>query len=394
MKKLTYLFIACLLISIGYGCSKEEKIGLIADPNAPAPAQVTDVKITSNPGGALLTYKIPADPNLSYVKAVYEIQPGVFRESKSSIYTDTLSLVGYGDANEHEVKIYSVGKNQKASEPISMIFKPLTPPILSAFETLEMEPTFGGVRLNLENIAQGNLTIKVIIDSTGLNTWSPLNAFYTAAAKANFSTRGLKSVEKRFGVYLQDRWNNKSDTLIKDITPFLEELITKETFKEVKLPTDTYLFVESYSMPRVWDGKHQYNIFATPHTSSMPQWFTFDMGKKVIISRFKEFQYLESPYSGSSVKKFELWGSNNPDADGGWANWQLLGTFNSFKPSGRPMGTVQPEDRAYAIDNGEDFEIDGPVPAVRYLRFKTLETYGGGKQVVITELTFWGQVVQ
>jgi len=394
MKKLIYLFTTCLLISMGYGCSKEEKIGLIADPKAPAPAQVSDVKIKSNPGGAIVTYKIPVDPNLSYVKAVYEIQPGVFREAKSSIYTDTLSLVGYGDVQEREVKIYSVGKNQKESEPLTLKFTPLTPPILSAFETLTVGPTFGGVRLNLENIAQGNLTIKVIVDSTGLNTWAPLNAFYTSASKAYFATRGLKAVEKRFGVYLEDRWNNRSDTLISNLTPLLEELITKDTFKEVKLPGDTYQFVESYSMPRVWDGKFQYNIFATPHTSPMPQWFTFDMGKKVVISRFKEFQYHESPYNGSSVKKFELWGSNNPDADGGWNNWELLGTFNSFKPSGRPQGSHTQDDVNYAISNGEDFEINGTPPAVRYLRFKTLETFSGGKQVVITELTFWGQVVQ
>ncbi|RZM27693.1 MAG: DUF5126 domain-containing protein [Pedobacter sp.] len=395
MKKLIYLLTTCLLITMGYGCSKEEKIGLTVDPNAPAPTQVTDVKVKSQPGGAILTYKLPVDPNLSYIKAVYEIRPGIYREAKSSIFTDTLTLVGYGDVQEREVKIFSVGKNQKESEPLSMKFTPLTPAILSAFETLKMNPTFGGVSLNLENIVRGNLTIKVIVDSTGLNTWAPVNAFYTSAEKAYFAARGLKPVERKFGVYLEDRWNNRSDTLIKDLTPFMEELITKETFKEVKLPGDTYLFVESYSMPRIWDNKFQYNIFATPHTSSMPQWFTFDMGKKVVISRFKEWQYHENVYSGSSVKRFELWGSNNPDADGGWNNWELLGRFNSFKPSGSPQGVHTQDDVNYAINNGEDFEMPvGQVPAVRYLRFKTLETFSGGKQVVITELSFWGQVVQ
>lgn len=393
MKKTIYLLATSLIIAIGYGCSKEEKIGMISDPNAPAPVQVSNVKIKETPGGAILTYKIPADPNLSYVKAVYEIQPGVFREAKSSIYVDTLSLVGYGDTDEHEVKIFSVGKNEKASEPISMKFKPLTPPILSAFETLVMNATFGGVSLKLDNIAQGNLTIKLIVDSTGQNTWAPVSSFYTSAPTAYFAQRGFKPVEKKFGVYLQDRWNNKSDTLISTLVPLLEELIKKDTFKEVKLPTDTWMFVESYSMPRVWDDKFQYNIFATPHTSSMPQWFTFDMGKKVVISRLKEWQYHENVYSGSSVKRFEIWGSNNPDTDGGWNNWELLGTFNSFKPSGRPVGSNTADDVNYAINNGEDFEMPAQVPAVRYIRFKTLETWSGGKQVVITELSFWGQVV-
>ncbi|HMI02904.1 MAG TPA: DUF5000 domain-containing lipoprotein [Pedobacter sp.] len=392
MKKILYFVIICLLVTIGYGCSKEERVGLIADPNAPAPSPVTNVKVESKPGGAILTYRVPADPNLSYVKAVYEIQPGISREAKSSIFTDTLSLVGYGDTSMHEVKIYSVGKNEKASEPLAVQFRPESPPILSSFEKLAMIPTFGGVNVSVENSNQANLTIVVIVDSTGRGTWAPVNTFYSSSLKAKFSARGFLPDEKKFGVYLKDRWNNKSDTLIKVLTPLYEELITKNTFKEVKLPTDTYLFVETFSMPKVWDDKFSYNIFATPHTSKIPQWFTFDMGKKVVLSRFKEFQYHESPYTGASVKSFEVWGSDNPNLDGSWTNWTLLGTFESFKPSGKPYGTTTADDVNYAITKGEDFEFTDPLPPVRYIRFKTTATWGGTAQVVITELTFWGQL--
>ncbi len=51
------------------------------------------------------TYDLPKDPNLSYIKAVYEAQPGVFNETKSSYYTDTLALAGYGDTGR-KVKLY------------------------------------------------------------------------------------------------------------------------------------------------------------------------------------------------------------------------------------------------------------------------------------------------
>ena len=394
MKKLIYLFASCLVITFCFGCSKEEKIGLVADPNAPAPVKISDVKVEPTPGGAVLTYKVPSDPNLSYIKAVYEIQPGVFREAKSSIFTDTLSLVGYGDTLSHEVKIYSVGKNQKESEPFSLQFKPKTPQILESFKSLSLVETFGGVRVAFENASQANLTVMVLMDSTGMGTWAPVNTFYTSSQLAKFSARGLKPVTKKFATFLKDRWNNKSDTLEVELTPIQEELIPKNLFKEVKLPTDTYTFVESYNMAKVWDNKFVYNIFATPGTgTSIPQWFTIDLGQKALISRMKEYQYHESPYTGASVKSFEIWGSNNPDTDGGWNNWKLLGTFNSFKPSGKPYGQNTADDVNYAINNGEDFEFTDPDTPVRYIRFKTTATWGGTMQVVITEVTFWGQII-
>jgi hypothetical protein len=42
---------------------------------------------------------------------------------------------------------------------------------------------------------------------------------------------------------------------------------------------------------------------------------------------------------------------------------------------------------------GEDFTFDQPLPAIRYLRFQVTDTYGGGKYQ-LSELTFWGQLVQ
>jgi hypothetical protein len=96
------------------------------------------------------------------------------------------------------------------------------------------------------------------------------------------------------------------------------------------------------------------------------------------------------PYSftGGNVKSFEIYGSNNPDADGGWANWQLLGAFQSYVPNGTPTA----EDYQFVSVDGQDFDMPEVMPACRYIRFKTTGTYGGGPQVTISEITFWGQI--
>ncbi|MBB5437387.1 hypothetical protein HDC92_001059 [Pedobacter sp. AK017] len=396
MKKL-YFITSVLIASLLYGCAKEEREDHI-DPNAPAPAQISNVTVKAQPGGAKLSYKIPQDANLAYVKAVYEIQSGVFREAKSSIYADTLALVGFGDTREHEVKVYSVGKNEKESAPVLVKVIPQTPPVQSVFSTLDLVSTFGGVTVSFDNLTKANLAIEVMVDTTGQNTWAPVSTYYTAAVKGKFSARGMKSEEKKFAVYLRDRWNNKSDTLTKMLSPKYETQIPKTGWVSMQMKLDSWQPVNSgYSVSKIWDGKWAVltgDSFASPNGSPLPSWFSIDLGKKVLLSRFKEHQAPTSHlYTGSAVKKFELWGSNTPSQDGSFDGWVLLGAFESFRPSGLPLGTpATAEDKNYGNFLGEDFMFEETPPAVRYLRWKTIETYSSTGQIVIAELTLFGEI--
>jgi len=379
-----------LLLLLGQACKEEERLDHM-DANAAAPQQVSNIRSTGTPGGAMLTYQIPSDENLAYVKAVYEIQPGVFKEGKASYYTDTIRLEGFGDTNEYDVKVYSVGKNEKASEPVSIKIRPLTPPVTSSFEALSIEAGFGGVKVRFKNETEANLAIVLESDTAGKGLNAPLQTFYTKAREGAYSVRGLPSLERSFSVYLRDRWGNKSAVLTKKITPLFEQEVPKP-FASLRLPTDSYLPVESaYPMERMWDGLVDIWIFASQSTA-LVQWFSIDLKKEVVLSRMKMHQ--RSPnytYGGANVKVFELYGSNAPATDGSFNNWTLLGKFQSFKPSKLPTGQNSAEDYDYAYTKGEDFEFQETPQAYRYYRFKTLETWGGGGGCHITELSFFGK---
>ncbi len=390
MKKLLYIIPALLLFVLGQGCKEEDRLDHI-DENAPAPQQVSNIKSEGTPGGALLTYKVPGDENLAYVKAVYEIQPGVFKEGKASYYTDTIRLEGFGDTNEYDVKVYSVGKNEKVSEPLMVKIKPLTPPVISSFSALTMEAGFGGVKIKFKNETEANLAIVLESDTSGNGFNVPVQTFYTKAREGSYSVRGLKSVEKSYSVYLRDRWGNKSEILTKNIIPLFEQEVPKP-FTALHLPTDSYLPVESsYPLERTWDGLVDIWIFAS-QSNALTQWFSIDLKKTVVLSRMKMHQ--RSPnytYGGSNVKAFELYGSNAPATDGSFNNWTLVGKFRSFKPSNLPVGQNTTEDYDYAYTKGEDFEFEETPQAYRYYRFKTVETWGGGGGCHITELSFFGK---
>ncbi len=398
MNKIICFITVVLITLLWQGCEEAGRIDVF-DDSPDIPAQITNLKLEPTPGGAVLAYDIPIDPVLSYIKAVYEIQPNVFREARASIYSDTLELVGYGDTLSHTVRVYSVGKNNKESQPIEATFQPLSPPVKTVFESINLTTTFGGVNVSFKNESQAKLAIYLMADSTDTGEWTPVTTFYTGAPEGNFSARGFPSKKIDFKVYVLDRWENKSNILIKSLTPMFEEFIPKYTWNEFKLPNDVPLLDPSRVLRRLWNGitNDLMDIYATPHTAPIPQWFTFDLGVSAVLSRMKMHHRggnSTNPYNHAIPKQFEIWGmSTIPPSDGSWEGWSLLATFNSFKPSGQPLGVNTPEDVQYAAVDGEDFEFGIGLPRVRYIRFKTTERYGAGPgQVILSELTFWGEI--
>lgn len=392
-----------------YACREEGRLDQI-DDTAPAPAAVTVKEIINREGGAIIKYNIPDDKNLLGVKAVYD-RNGEICETKASIYVDSLIVEGYADTQNHTVKIYSVGRNTKLSQAVEITVKPLIPPVRAV--EIDMTASFGGVNVFFnENRTNAALSLVLLVDSTGTGNWEQLQIFYAKSFSGRFARRGLPNRESRFALFVRDKWNNYSDTLVKSLSPLEEEKIPKDRFRNARLPGDTWEAVEAnnpgYAIDKLWDGLESSSpggsgwgfIFATPFTSPMPQHFTIDLGRRVLISRFKMWPRDWEIYEGSCPRTFQLWGTDAPPPDGSWNNWQLLGEWEMFKPSGYEsngaVGVVTAEDRAYLFSGG-DYEVTD-FPEITHLRFRTLSTFNShgtsasAGQIIISELSFWGQL--
>jgi hypothetical protein len=359
---------------------------------------------------------LPKDKNLSGVKAVY-VRNGVVCETKTSQYVDSLSIEGYGDTNPVNVELYSVGRNEKLSAPVAIQITPLIPPVLSV--NVNLDAAFGGVSLTFSgNESNASLAFVLLTDTAGKGVWEPLQTFYAAADKGRFARRNLDPKEQKFALYIRDRWNNKSDTLIRLITPFEEIKLVKTGWTNAKLPTDTWEPTENnptwYDMSHLWKGPEAAGAttagtnFCTLPTAPMPQHFTIDLGYKASLSRIKVWPRNNYElYSGMYLRFFELWGSDNPPADGSWDNWTRLGSWEVFKPSGygegSDVGPVTTEDTDY-FRNSQEYEIlptdevSDPYRVVRYIRFKTLNTFltyqtgATNGSVMIAEIALWGKL--
>ncbi|MCH5597572.1 DUF5000 domain-containing lipoprotein [Niabella ginsengisoli] len=392
-KNIYAIALLLFIIAGGFFCKRQDMLTYTND-NAPAPTMVTNIKTGGMPGGAFITYSVPSDYNLLYVKAEYEIRPGVKQETKVSYFKDSLFVEGFGDTQPRQITIKSIGRNGKESDPQIVDVTPLQPPLLTTFEELTLKETFGGAAIKFKNLSRANLAFVVLADSTGNGAWYTVNTFYSKADSGAYAVRGFDPVTTKFAVYIRDRWNNKSDTLLRNFIPLAEVQIDKSKFQELSLPNDnagphTFGGATRY-MRFLWDNGTQ--IFHTAPSQGIPASFTFDMGEPVVLSRFKFFhrEGVANAYNSGDPKVFEFWGSNNPSLDGNWASWDSIGRFNSFKPSGLPLGQASAEDLKFAVEDGEDFDMPIGIPPYRYLRVKILEIWGGVSYFYIREYTFWG----
>lgn len=386
-----------ILLVILVSCQETERSVPIPGDDT-APPQVGNIQVKNIPGGATITYALPKNGDLLYVLAEYSIHKGDVLEKKSSYYNNNITLEGFPDTSTYQVNLYTVSRGGKKSDPLPVTIHPLTPPVISIFKSLAMSPTFGGVYVTFKNDDEADVKISVLTtDSFG--DLYPAETYYTKRKEGGFSARGFDSVERRFGVFIRDRWDNYSDTLFANLTPFYEAQLDKSKFKEVHLTGDTY---EQHccgtGMINVWDGVWDGGeAFHTKPGTGIPQWFTFDLGATARLSRFKFYHRLagnngagtDGQYNAGDPKVLEVYGSNDPASDGSWESWTLLGHFQSIMPSGGPTPTA--EDIQYACVDGEDFEFPPDTPPVRYLRIKVLDTWGGVNYMYIAELTFWGQ---
>ncbi len=427
MKKIILSCLVFVTMLIYFSCDEAGRIDQI-DDSIPAPKAVEVTQVTRIPGGAVIKVKIPDDDNLKGVVAKYE-RNGEEVNTKISRYLDSLVIVGYADTLEHVVQVSSFNVNEVTSTPVDVTITPLP----AAVQTVQfdMVEAFGGIKIHvMNNTSKADLAVCLLTDKDIANIdlpnqskkWVEVTTLFTASEDIFLSRRGLKDVKTIFGVYIRDRWGNKSDTLVKVLTPLQEIKLDKKLFKYYNPGDDNSVSTNSslYPIQGLWDES---GLSAAPYfyasTSSnpIPQWFTIDLGVRAKLSRIGKMARIDyAIWTGAHPREFEFWGSMAPTGvkvptnEHGFDNtWFKLGYFEQPRPSGyNPDGTVPgtytAEDRVM-FNTGTEFEMDNTVnehayDELRYLRvvivntFATWETKATVGQIQLGEITPFGQVLE
>ncbi|RIH67241.1 DUF4959 domain-containing protein [Mariniphaga sediminis] len=400
MKKY-YIYISLFLFVILFSNCEEESIGQFPiDSISPQP--VANVQVENLPGSVKLTYNLPEEEDLLYVKAIYPLSGGVEGESKTSVFSNTMLIKGFGKSQKHTIQLISVDRSRNESEPVFVEIEPLDAPIYEMLENLIIETAFGGFKLHWENPLKEDIVVSVLEKNDSTGEFNYLENFYSSEAIAANAVRGLDSVNATFGVFIRDIFDNYTDTLVVSVKPFFEQEIPKSDYKG--LPFSSWFRQHPYGggMDYMWDDiinikGNQFYIF--DGNEIMP-FFTIDLGTKAKLSRFRLWQRVDYLFALHNPKLFEWYGTNdvavaNDSETLGWEEnpaWIKLDSFESKRPSGGQEGDdLTAEDETYALA-GEEFEFPIDAPEVRFLRFRLIKTWSGSTGVHIGELKFWGQI--
>lgn len=380
-----------LSIAILFIQCQEEKMEPFENSTIP-PGPVSNVSVENQHGQAKLTYTVPSDKDLLYVKAVYTIASGVKREVKTSYYSNSMIIDGFADTLQHEVNLYAVNRSEIESPPVSVTVTPLKNSIFGVYESLNVLADFGGIQISAKNPDKANVAILVLnIDSLG--KWQQFTSVNTSQEGIVQSVRGLDTIPQRFGITVRDRFLNYTDTLFTVLSPMYEEKLTKSLYRELHFPNDAEQDNVSIGLGlyRLWDGTIAYWQRMMTKVTEGPQWISFDVGQHAHLSRIVIWGHIENDFAfyGGCIRKFEIWGSANPDPDGSWESWIKLGSYENIKPSGLPYGQQTAEDLA-ACYAGFSYSFPIDAPKLRYLRIKCLENWVGGTNMDLDEIQMYG----
>ena len=410
-----------LVMSIAIAaCKKDERNPLSKDGTAPGP--VSNTQVTNLPGAALITYTLPDNDNLLYVKALYTLK-GIQKEVKVSMFQKRLLVEGFGDTEERVIALYAVSRSEVKSEPVSVTVKPLPPPIVNVYKSLKTDSTFGGINVKYKNVDSANIVFEVLVlDSVG--DWQHVDFNYTSMKQGGFNVRGFPPVERTWGIYARDRWDNHSDTLRVKITPIYEEALDKTKFNDVRTNFAKFIpqfdplpnsglgmanavdYNNTYVMKNLYDDNVT-SMFHTKEKYELPVWIPIDLDKtgasKFILSRFKVWQRTGSSFifNHGNPHRWEIWGTNKPNVTSSNANntdpdagWVKLGEWVMTKPSAWEVGQNSNEDILVATD-GQEFEFPNGIPPVRYIGWKNIDSWGSIDGYTgffhLFELSIWGQ---
>jgi hypothetical protein len=390
------LLAACLCVFLLQSCGGDVEHGPLGQGNESAPGPVKNVTVENTPGGAILTYELPGNVDLQYVKAVYTLN-GIQREAIASAYVNRVKVEGFGDVNEHEVELYTINRMGISSVPVKQTVHPLTPPVLQVLQTLQAEVDFGGFVISFENSNKADIAIYALKRDTIDGNFVDHGALYTSMDKGIFTVRNLPNKPNDFGMYVVDRWNNSSDTVFFSLTPWKEDELDKALFRNISVQGDVGWNFYAGSPAKAFDNVVGSTNFAhTNYPVEFPHRYTMDLGVSVKLSRFKFWQRPGDDvlFQHGAPKVYNVYGRADNPGNGSsdvLEGWTLLMTCYSFKPSGLPLGQNSSEDEEYNA-LGEEFSFPRDILPIRYLRFEMLESWSGMLCSVISEVSFWGDI--
>lgn len=420
IKKYNCIWMPMLLLFLFSACEQEEKLF----KDIPAPAPVTNVAYTPTHGGAIITYQLPNDKNLLYVKAVYVNgrNEEVFRVC--SRYGNTVEIDGLVEEKPHTVRLYSVAiGGEKESKPVEISVTPDKSYIFLTQESITAIPVLGGFKLKWHNPAKKMVHIYVTYGKEGEN---PVERIFSSEFENDsIRIRELDAELYSITTAVEDHSKNITSVIpLNGVIPLPEQKIKKDTWELIK---NMSCMGDKWEgrMVNFWDdvidintnpGDNSYFIIHREDnggalrflsdTEPNPLMIVIDMHKKAIVSRLivwqRAFKYDSSNSSSTSNSNYLYYQDDNMRAfnvfltnDLSQATRNNLWNHPTFVCDiGEPLrdeeGNILQSENVRAEKEGHEFELPDMSEPFRYIVIGIVASYGSETQICSSEFTLYG----
>ncbi|MDR0422178.1 MAG: DUF5126 domain-containing protein [Proteiniphilum sp.] len=371
------------------------------------PSPLSNVSVTPTHGGAHITYSLPVEDDISYVKCEFTYA-GVSRTARSSIYKNYMELDGIGEPEEIELRLYVVDHSENLSEVHIERFTPLDPPMTAVYNSFEIVPTYGGVVVTWKNPAEAMVGISFMA-SNDYGELELRDMVFSSLPEDSKKLRPFNTRTRLFALSITDKYENTSDTFRIEVKPFYEVMLDKDKFSTPELAGDNTSVNDNRPIQKIWDGvlddPDKYHGWHTDAAAgyTIPQYFTINLGTTAHLTHITIFERGEIyPFAQHNLRLFDIYGWPDEelprertdaayyDNATEWTkDWTLLAACEVIKPSGMPPGTNTPEDLA-AHNAGFDYDLRQDVAPMRYIRFVVHDTWAHTPAMHMAELSVYG----
>lgn len=398
-----YIILPLTLMWMALACTKVKDYNEPVSNDPTKPGVITNVKVANFNGGSYITYSLPASGNILYVKAEYVIdeRTGKKRQTKSSYYSDSITVQGFAENKEYAVTLTTVTRSNVESDPVTVKVFPDTPVYRIVAKTIRMQPDFGGVNVQTSNPDKKPVGVIVLYKPDGTDNYAIYEQKFSDFEEVGFSSRGFDTLPKQFAVYITDQWGNNSDTVFQTIKPLYEEQLDKNKFFSNALPSDGRIGF-GWALSNLWNGNNGGTGWHTVQENvPLPIVGTFGLGVSAKISRFILHGRSGYEYAHGNPKVFSIWGSDKPSpadqvlpvfAEEGvvLGDWVNMGNFVwPGPPSGAPPTAPTATDKA-VFNQGMEFNVSFTAPKTRFIRLAVSESWSGATFAHAMEITLFG----
>ena len=195
------------------------------------PGELTVVSTTPTNGGGIITYELPQDDDILFVRADYTNAQGedVFRVSSKN--NNQIEISGMVEAEPIDISLRVVDENKNESNSVVVSLTPERSFIFEVLQNILLVEDLGGVRVYWENEVEKTVFIYFYIEADGEEDVRILSS----SIKTNSQfIRGLSAVPTNISVKVEDFDGNSTSVVeLGEYTPLFEEKIDKSTWSLV-----------------------------------------------------------------------------------------------------------------------------------------------------------------